>query len=226
MSITRLRSHASGRAAIALAAALLLGACSRPANEGPLRSESRSVGDFHSVNVRGAANASIQVGPAASLTISAGENTLQNLTTTVREGMLIVEQKKGWWLSHGNVELQITLPVLQEVVISGAGNADITDARGESLELSLQGAGNLVAKGEIGTLAVNINGAGNANLGGLRARAAKVVVNGTGNVSVHATEELDAVVNGVGSVRYIGTPPKLDTKVNGVGSIVQAPAGP
>jgi hypothetical protein len=88
----------------------------------------------------------------------------------------------------------------------------------------VHGAGNLVARGEIGTLDVRINGAGDAELSGLRARSVKAVVNGAGNMTVHAVEELDAVVNGVGKLRYVGSPPRLDTQVNGVGDVSQIPA--
>jgi hypothetical protein len=221
MSITRSRSDSRRAAAIALVAVALLAGCSGPKNEGPTRTETRDVGQFHSVNIRGAANASIKVGAATSLSVTADEQSLQALHTTVRNGMLLVEQKRGWFWNHGHVELQMTVPSLQEVVISGAGNIAIDDARGAKLELSLQGAGNLTAKGEIDQLTVTINGAGDAALADLRARSARVVVNGTGNVTVHATEALDAVVNGVGSVRYIGTPASLATKVNGVGAIKQ-----
>jgi hypothetical protein len=109
------------------------------------------------------------------------------------------------------------------VTVNGAGNVEVHEARGDALRLTLQGAGNLVARGEIGTLEVTINGAGNGELAGLRARAVKAVVNGAGSVTVHAVEELDAVVNGVGKLRYLGTPAKLDTRINGVGTVSQIP---
>jgi hypothetical protein len=221
MSTTRLRSESLRAAAFALTAAALLAGCSGPTNEGPTRTEAREVGEFHSVNIRGAANASIKVGAATSLRVTADQESLQALHTTVRNGMLLVEQKRGWFWNHGRVELQMTVPALQEVVISGAGDIVIDGARGSHLELSLQGAGNLTANGDVDLLTVTINGAGDAALAGLRARSAKVVVNGTGDVTVHATEALDALVNGVGSVRYIGTPASLATKVNGVGAITQ-----
>lgn len=222
MSITRSRSKVARRAAGALALMLLVAGCSGPWNEGPVRTESRQVGEFQSIDLRGAANASLQIGPATSLSVTAGENTLHNLVTEVRSGTLVVEPTgKGWLFNPGKVELKITVPALREAVISGAGNLDIADASGQSLQLSLQGAGNLTASGEVQELAVTINGAGNARLSALRAHKASVMLNGAGNITVQATEELSAVVNGVGSVRYIGEPRKLDTQVNGVGGVSQ-----
>lgn len=226
-STTRLRSDVL-RGGAGVLAALLLAACGGAFEEGPARTEARDVGGFHSVNLRGAADASIRVGEAPSLSATADDATLRELRTEVRHGMLIVEQKGGWPWSRKGLKLDITVPELREVVISGAGDITVDGARGQSLELSLQGAGNLVAGGEIHSLTVHINGAGNASLAGLHAREARVVVNGTGDVTVRASDALDAVVNGVGSVRYLGTPPRLETQVNGVGGIerIEEPAGP
>jgi hypothetical protein len=208
-----------------LALSWLLAACGAPAGDGPTRTESRSVGDFHSISLRGAADATIRVGPPASLTVTAGERALESVTSEVRNGTLVVGQKRRWFWNEGKVTLAISVPALREVAVSGAGNVEVHDARGAALELSLNGAGNLMAEGEIDSLEVNINGAGNAELSGLRARSARVVLNGAGQLTVNAAEELHAVVNGVGSVRYVGSPPKLDTKINGVGDVRQVKPG-
>jgi hypothetical protein len=201
----------------------MLAACSGPAGDGPVSTETRDIGDFQALRVGGAANATIRVGPAPSLTITASADTLASISTEVRNGTLVVEQKDRWFWSGDEVKLEITVPVLREVTVNGAGNVEVHEARGDALRLTLQGAGNLVARGEIGTLEVTINGAGNGELAGLRARAVKAVVNGAGSVTVHAVEELDAVVNGVGKLRYLGTPAKLDTRINGVGTVSQIP---
>lgn len=222
-SITRLRSGIRGAAA-GLSGALLLAACGGPAGDGPVSTESRNVGDFQALRIGGAANATIRVGPAPSLTITASADTLAGIRTEVRDGTLVVEQKGRLFWSGEDVKLEITVPVLREVTVNGAGHVEVHEASGDALRLTLQGAGHLVARGEIGSLDVTINGAGNGELSGLRARAVKAVVNGAGNVTVHAVEELDAVVNGVGKLRYVGTPAKLDTRINGVGNVSQIPA--
>jgi hypothetical protein len=224
-SITRLRETRCGALVAAVLAATLLAGCDDPPGDpGPVRSESRNVGEFHSINIRGAASGTIRVGAATSLALTGGERTLENISTEVRDGRLIVDAKKGWLWNHGEVNLDITVPVLREATISGAGNLDIQNAQGDALELAVNGAGNIVATGEIQSLTVHINGAGDAVLAGLRARDARVVVNGTGNVTVNAADALSADVNGVGSVRHVGKPGTLQTRVNGVGRVTQLPA--
>jgi hypothetical protein len=224
MSTTRWRSGFIRTALVALATAAALAGCSRM-ESGPVRTESRNVGDFHSVEVRGSADATVRVGPATSLSVTAGENMLAELTTEVRDGKLIVEQKRHLFWDNADVDLVVTTPALRAVTVLGAGNVEVHDARGESLRLGVNGAGNMTAMGEVDSLEVDINGAGNAELAGLKARKARAVLNGAGNLTVNASDELNAVVNGVGSVRYVGTPPKLDTQVNGVGDVSQVKPG-
>lgn len=217
--ITRWRDPRAGRAVLVCAGSLALLGCGMQMDPGPIRTETRSVADFQVIELSGAADASIQVGPAASLTITAGENTLRELKSEVRDGTLKLDMKHGWFGNRGEVKLQLTTPALRRLEIGGAGNIQIHDVRGDSLQLVLNGAGNITAKGEVQSLDVQLNGAGNADLVGLQAQGAKVIVNGAGNVDVRVASSLDAAVNGVGAVRYAGKLGDLKTSINGVGEI-------
>lgn len=50
-----------------------------------------------------------------------------------------------------------------------------------------------------------------------------VTISGTGNVKVNASEQLDAVVSGVGTVTYAGNPPIVHSTISGVGAIRPKP---
>ncbi|HEX8405647.1 MAG TPA: DUF2807 domain-containing protein [Duganella sp.] len=52
-------------------------------------------------------------------------------------------------------------------------------------------------------------------------RAERVDVNfeGVGNVSVHATDLLNAVAKGMGSLTYYGRPKTVNKSVSGIGSV-------
>jgi hypothetical protein len=50
-----------------------------------------------------------------------------------------------------------------------------------------------------------------------------VTVSGTGNVEVSTTEQLDAVVSGVGNITYAGNPPIVHSTISGVGAIRPKP---
>ncbi len=203
-----------------LAGALLLAACSGP-GAGPEITQQRDVAAFHSIDLRGAGDLDVHVGPAASLRVTGTAGALERLETSVRDGVLVIEQRGGWlWLpSSSDVEIDATLPLLNSVAINGAGDVDIENLAGGELTLLIQGAGNLEAAGAVDSLTARINGAGNMNLSDLVARSATVTVNGAGNLGVHATASLKATVNGVGSIRYRGKPAAADTTINGIGTI-------
>ncbi|MGC4028349.1 MAG: head GIN domain-containing protein [Steroidobacteraceae bacterium] len=203
-----------------LAGTLLLAACSGPV-AGPEVTQQRDIGAFDAIDLRGAGDLDVHIGPAAPLRVTGTARALANLETRVRGNTLMIQQKGGWfWLpSSSDVEIHVTLPQLSSVILNGAGDVDIGNLAGGELALTLQGAGNLEAEGRVDTLRARINGAGNMDLSDLAAQDATVSVNGAGNLRINATASLAATVNGVGSIRYRGKPAKVDTTINGVGSI-------
>jgi hypothetical protein len=210
--------------ATACTALLLLAACSRaPAGAGI--SERRGVDAFHSIDLHGAAEVDVEVGPASSVELVADADILKSITTGVRNGMLVIESRPGWhWLGDsGGVRMHITLPVLNALAMNGAGNVTIHGIHGQAVSIALQGAGNLVATGKTAAMNARLNGAGNMDLSQLTAGDATLAVNGAGNLVANVTGSLQAEVNGVGSIIYAGKPRQVESNVNGVGRIVSAP---
>ncbi len=214
MSITR---WPSGLACLAL-----LGACSGPS--GPVRTETRTIEDFHAIELRGAAEAQVTVGGAPSLTVSADEASLQGLQTEVQNGVLIIQTRRegGWFQRRGTTRLQITASSLDSLTLNGAGDFKVSEASGDRLTLVMAGAGSLSASGRVGSLEARIDGAGSLELEKLAAVDAEVSVNGAGSLSVCASGSLNATVNGVGSISYSCNPQKTVTSLHGVGSIKPA----
>lgn len=197
----------------------LLAACSGGGG-GPVRTEQRDLGNFHAVEMRGAADLVVDVGPAASLRITADATTLGELKNRVVEGKLIIEHERHWaWLGGSTLKLHLTTPSLDALVMNGAGDVTINGVAGGQLELLLDGAGKMQATGATDRLAAHLNGAGDMDLSRLAAGNADVSVNGAGNLEVRASGALAATVNGVGSISYAGNPHPVATQINGVGSI-------
>ena len=191
---------------------------------GPLQTEQRQVGEFHQVELRGAGDLTVAVGPATSLTITADPELLRNLKTEVRDGRLIIDHERGWsWFRSSTLKIELSTPMLDALAINGAGDTAITGVKGEQLALEVNGAGDLTASGETGTLDAHIKGAGDMDLLQLAARDARVSINGAGDLRVRARGALEATINGAGSISYAGSPQQVKTKINGAGSI--RPAG-
>jgi hypothetical protein len=201
-------------------AALALVGCGTDAS-GPTVAQERGLDAFHSIDLRGAAQLDVLVGPHQTVVVEAAPEMLSHVKTTVIHGELVVEQDSIGWLKphHGSLKLRLTLPKLNSLALNGAGHITVTGLAGGATSMVLSGAGDLEASGKLDTLTARLNGAGNADLSHVTAGSATVAVNGAGNLVVQATGSLDAKLNGVGSIHYIGTPAQLTTEINGVGSI-------
>jgi Putative auto-transporter adhesin, head GIN domain len=215
--ITRL--HSVGAALCALAA-LGLAAC-QPVAPGPAVTESRDVPAFHAIEVRGSARVDVEVGPTVSVKLTGDAAALAGLGSSVDDGTLVLEQKEKWFWRQGEgpVTARITMPKLDSMTLNGTGVSQITGISGAQLSLIVQGTGGVVAAGQIDSLKVRINGTGTMDLSHLVATAATAAVNGAGSLTVNSTASLDAEVNGVGSISYLGHPGKVESAIHGVGSI-------
>jgi len=183
--------------------------------------QKRDVEDFHSIELRGAAELNITVGPAASLNLDASERTLKYVETRVKGDTLVIDvtKSRGWFSENGRLKITVTVPTLESLESNGAGDIEITGLNGGEQKLELAGAHNVKAEGRLDKLTLKLSGAGNANYRNVIVGDARVTVNGAGNVEVHATESLRAEVNGVGAVTYSGNPQKVESELHGLGSI-------
>jgi hypothetical protein len=215
-------NHWSRRALRGAALLLLsvLAACQRY-EEGSQVTQNRGVDAFHSVELRGAATLDVLVGAQQSLVVEGGSRGLERLRTEVRNGRLVIESRGNWLWNQGTTRLRvrITVPQLRALELNGAGNITINGLDGGALALVLSGAGALEGGGRVETLTARVNGAGSIDLSRLEATDAEVAVNGTGSIDVNVTGRLDATVNGVGNIEYLGKPAQLNSSINGVGSI-------
>ena len=205
-------------------ACLALAGCAPVADPGPAVTQERGVDAFHSIELRGSATVDVLIGSQQSVVVEASADTQQRVRTSVRNGMLTVEHKGGGWMwqaAPGELKLRVIVPKLNSLALSGAGRITLNGLDGGATSIVMSGAGDIEASGRVDTLTARLNGAGNADLSRLLATDADVQVNGAGNLSVNATGQLDAKLNGVGSITYEGTPRVLNSAINGVGSIAR-----
>ena len=100
-----------------------------------------------------------------------------------------------------------------------AGQVVIDNVREERLDLQFEGAGRLEAKGSAKWLRLKARGVGEVTTQHLKADRADVNFEGIGDVKVHASQTLNAVVRGMGSLTYFGKPKSLNKSVSGIGSV-------
>ncbi|MET0499102.1 MAG: DUF2807 domain-containing protein [Steroidobacteraceae bacterium] len=208
-----------------LLAALLVAGCDSPEFDvGPVRSETRPAGSFDSIDLDGSARLNITIGAAESLSLEGPGRILDQVTTEVRRHTLRIRTRsKGWIWVHGQprVVVNITVPQLKSLEVKGGNDVRLTGFAGGKSNISIQGAAHVQASGSLDELTVDMNGAGVADLDELVTKQVKVKVDGIGRVVVHPKDELNATMNGIGAILYVGQPREVRTHMNGLGSIAQ-----
>ena len=206
---------------------------------GKAGTEDRAVGPVTDVTLSGIGNLTVRQGDSPSLSVTADDNLLPLIETETSGKKLTIRTRSGYNLKPaGPVTITLTVPKLERLTVSGAGNATAERLTGDALTLKLSGAGNATLRdATYKSLTISLSGAGNARLTGTAEKAtasisgageidaaefkvatAEVKVSGAGNASVWATDTLKARVSGAGDVTYKGNP-RVEKRVSGAGSV-------
>ena len=209
---------------VSVAAVLLSGCGERTEvirDRGPVTSETREVGDFDSIALRGSAQLHVRIGEPASLIVEGSAKALERLEADVDGDTLHIRTSNKEWVFPGGTRLtvRITVPKLEDLRLEGGNDVHLTGFDGGETTIDIEGAANLKGDGKLDELVVHMSGAGHADLRNLVANDAKVTVDGVGSVYVNSTESLDATMNGVGAILYSGTPRDVNTAMRGLGTI-------
>lgn len=182
--------------------------------------QSRVVPEFTRVRVDGSSFVEVSVGGSQSLSVTADDNLIDDLTTEVRNGELVISTRDGVNASFRiGPSVRIEVPSLGAFAIHGSGDGRIRGITGESFAVSIQGSGDLSASGRVTKLNVSIEGSGDADLMGLECQDASVAIEGSGDVGVHCSSSLTAAISGSGDIDYRGSPPHTSISVSGSGDV-------
>lgn len=127
----------------------------------------------------------------------------------------VMEQRSG----PLGFRVEVTLPSVSSLRISGAGNVIYHDIQQEELSLDVSGAGTIDVTGKVNRLEADVSGAGSITAYLLSAAHGRLRVSGAGNIKATATDSVVARVSGVGKIKIGGNPPQRDTDVSGIGKI-------
>ena len=105
--------------------------------------------------------------------------------------------------------------------VSGAGSMDL-DIKGEVVKADVSGSGKIALKGYATSVDAVLSGSGDLNAFNCPVESAKVKVSGSGDCEVNATNSIDAIVLGSGTVKHKGNTKNTTKKVYGSGSIDRA----
>jgi hypothetical protein len=185
---------------------------------GVAATSTRALPKFSGIDLAGGNNVTIVAGARQSVAVHADSNLLSRVTTQVKAGKLIIGDV-GSFSAKSPMYVEISVPSLAALDLSGSGNITVTGIRASQLTVTLPGSGDISASGSVARLNISIDGSGNAQFSGLIARNVDAVISGSGDIFVTATHSLDAKVPGSGTVLYGGNPPQVTTSITGSGTV-------
>jgi len=204
--------------------------------------ETRNVSGFTKVSFGVAGNLFVKIGSQFNLVIEGDKNVLDDIETEVSGGRLIIK-KENWRTSFKDerVTVNLTLPEIEGLSVSGSGRAEIMDpVEADNLNLGVSGSGKLITSElNVDNLDCGISGSGDIILGSggsvdrgeisisgsggfsgeeIEIDHLEISVSGSGNCVCKVGDSLEASVSGSGNVAYIGNP-KVDARVSGSGHV-------
>ena len=186
---------------------------------GVAATQARDVAAFNSVELAGSNNVLIRVGEKQSIVVRADDNLLHRVTTEVQSGRLVIANTPGSLTTNSPMSVEINVPTLNALTLSGSGNIVVNGIETESLKLTLPGSGTLTGSGTATRLDVTVSGSGTVQFTQLVANDVRAVVSGSGSIFITATKSLDASVSGSGAILYAGNPQDVTESVTGEGAI-------
>jgi hypothetical protein len=211
------------RYSLAISLTLLVSGCGMNSigESGKPATESRNVNGFNTVTLEGSGQLIVEQTGTESLTITADDNFLPYLTSDVSGGHLTLGTKGASGLSSSTPVLyKLSVNNLTEITLSGSGSVNGKGFRADSLKIAIGGSGDITADGAVERLELLLAGSGSYRGDGLQGKDVNVQILGSGSAVLAASQKLDVIIAGSGSVEYLGNP-VVTTKSLGSGSVTK-----
>lgn len=195
------------------------GSAMRITGSGRVVTESRTVSEFDGVVVNGAGRILIDQTGTESLEVTADDNVLPYIITEVRDGKLAIGFQPNTLPDHlKDLTFRLTVKKLNSLDLNGAAVVEGSDLDTDTLTVNVSGAAAVRLLGRADRLDVNLTGAGAFNAEHMQSKSATVTNSGAGAAIVNVSDELNATINGIGAITYIGNP-KVTRGVHGLGVV-------
>lgn len=185
-----------------------------------------AVADFTRVELRGADDVDIRVGPGFSVRADGDPEVLDRLKITKEGDTIRIGRVRadGWTWGGKDARISITMPALAAAALAGSGDMTVDRVQGGRFKGAVAGSGNLSvaelavreaafdvagsgdvkAAGAADALVVQVAGSGDVDLRDLKAGGARVSVAGSGNVRAQVNGDAKVKLAGSGDVDLSG----------------------
>jgi len=190
--------------------------------EGKRVTKTLDLEEFSGIGVSIGAEIHLRQGNKQKVEIKAQQNIIDLIDTEIRNDKWRVRLEKGTNLKrHDGIDVYITLPMIDELSVAGAGSivgeTDFNDV--DDLEVSIAGSGDIMLNGSGEDLEVSIAGSGDIDLAGFKVDDCEVSIAGSGDCEINVSGSLQVSIAGSGDVKYKGNPDKVKSSIAGSGDV-------
>jgi hypothetical protein len=186
---------------------------------GTIITQARALDAFHAIAVENGLYVTVVDGAAPSVDVTADDNLVGMITTTVEQGTLHISVE-GSLTTHNGLRVRVIVPAaLDAIDVNGGSTVDSEHLTGDSLAVTVNGGSTLRAGGKLADLRVSVDGGSTADLQNVEVATAEAEVNAGStarlNVSASVTGRCSA-----GSTLKVSGGASIDQVESDTGSTV------
>jgi hypothetical protein len=207
--------------------------------EGESITRKLDIPSFSAITISGSTGVTISQGVEQKVEITAPENIISLLNTSVNDNTWDVSFVEC--IRSRTLEINITVPSLNAITVLGSGdvkgtnninveqmNITVTGSGNVDLILnsiklvsSIKGSGNIRLTGSATNHSITVSGSGNVDAEEFPTVRTQVQIIGSGDAKVNASEQIEATVKGSGNIEYKDTGARIVSDIQGSGNIVR-----
>lgn len=187
---------------------------------GNVKTETRDLKDFDSLDVGGVFEVVATAGNSYSVEVEADDNLLEHINTEVDGSVLRISLDRRVSTSSP-MRIRISAPNIESLEASGASNVKLSNVTGDQFRLESSGASKVNIAGAVKELRVRMSGASRVAADGLTTVDANIEASGASNLVVNASNELRVIASGASSIKYVGSPANVVKETSGGSSVRQ-----
>ncbi len=209
---------------------------------GEVIEEELELDSFSKLSLEISGNVFITKGSDQRVTVTAQSSIVELLRqTSVTDNTWIIGDFDSCITTDEGIVINVTVPMLTAVSVSGSGNVVVQDSFSQNsvlltasgsgsidgrfettnMECTVSGSGGISVEGTTQELEVSISGSGSVAAFALPSETCQAIVSGSGDASVNVRDVLDVLISGSGSVSYKGNP-TINSTISGSGSVNNA----
>ncbi|MBP3214030.1 MAG: DUF2807 domain-containing protein [Bacteroidaceae bacterium] len=179
--------------------------------------------DFTHIALSGNADIHIHQGIFSTLEIQGNERAIAGNNIQVKDGTLTVAKKDSISGTLPSIKLIVTVPTLESIHVSGAGDIEMKDTLvfDNNLTLNISGAGDIdIDRLKCKNFALNISGAGDVKAQKIKCKTATLQISGAGDVKADLKgDNIDVAISGAGDADLDVKCDQLTVAASGTGEV-------